>query len=822
MALITQTVPNLIGGVSQQSSLVRSPNQVEAMVNAYPSPVEGLVKRNPTEIVAEVLDSNDDPVLLLDETDAKIHLINRDANERYMVLIKDDDVIVYNTDGTQETVYNDGGFGYLTGADRDSLKALTVADVTFIVNTNTVPALDATKTTAINYNRIALVFIKQTVSDRTHTISLLNSAGNAMVDYTHKEAHAGGSDKGTSHAATVLAAAINGSNGYTAVAEDSVIKITRGSDFDISISDDQGGQGATLIRGEVQRFEDLPQTAPEDYVVRVVGAPENEIDDYYVKFEGSDGIFSRGIWRETVAPDLEYAYDYDTMPHVLIRQSDGSFMFKPADGTTPASNVPVGADYSLYKWAERAAGDDQSNSAPSFVGSTISNLVLFKNRLGFLSGENIVLSEVSEFFNFWRTTVLEIPDSEPIDISSSNPKVSVLKSGLVFNTELILFTDTTQFVLRGGEILSPSSVALLPVGNYESYGDIQPVSTGLSVYFGYSRGGGYSGYRELVPQPNIDGSYIVNTVSDIVPKYVVGKPWHIAATSQEDLVCVLADGDMFMYKFLRSGDQLLQNAWFKYTISDESGKADVIWAEFINDELYLLTLRKSTKHVMLEKMRLGVNLDDAGTVANTNWLTHLDCKKYYAAGTGTYSSVTGLTTWTLQKPLSYYNGSQIYTTNGIRITPASGTAYNEGTYAAGTVSARGDYSAIAVWIGLKYEMDVQLSQVWVQSGSRSGNAAVLTGRTQIRNINLSFEDTSFFKVEVVVGGENTYEYPYTANYLGSTVLNQISIEDGTFRFPVYSRNTDVVLSIKNDSALPCKLISAEYEIEYTDRAQRFA
>lgn len=835
MALITQAIPNLIGGVSQQSPAVRSSNQCEAMENAFPSAIEGLIKRPPSVKISEVRKQADNALVsLASESEGKPHMIIRDIAEKYICLIRPDEIHVYNLDGTRQTVYYDtGAKDYLTGGTRDTLKALTIADITFVTNTATsnsatVVAMAADTTTSINYNQIALVFIKQDNYSRSHVVTLTNTAGNGVVTFTYDSPtnNTGNHSIGTDHVAKYLAQIINGSNNYTAVAVDGVIKITRNTDFTVSVEDDFGGQGAGIIRDQVQRFEDLPPTAPDAHVVRVLGAPESGIDDYYVTFEAENGTFSKGIWRETIAPAIKYKFNYATMPHILIRQSNGTFMFKKADGTTPASNVPAGASYAAFKWAERSVGDLETNSDPTFVGDRITNMVLFKNRLGFLSGENIILSEASEFFNFWRTTTLDLPDSDPIDISSSSQKVSTMKAGVVFNTELILFTESTQLVLRGGEILSPKSVSLLPIGDYESYADIQPVSSGLSVFFTYNRGGGFAGIRELIPQPNIDGSYIINALSDLVPNYIVGKPVTIASTTQEDMMAAVSDGDLYIYKYLRTQEQSLQSAWFKFTFPDVAtgGKAKVIWAEFVDSYLYLLTLRNTAKNPVLERIRFGVDQTDADTVAGANWLTHLDARQYLASGTGTYDSGTGVTTWPLAKPYSYTTTlSQIYTTNGLRINASAGTSYNSTTDAAGTISALGDYSTTAVWIGYKYEMIYQFSTLWLPSRTAGGMAALQTGRYQLKNMNLLYEDTSFFKIQVTVGADQTqYEYVYTGNILGSSVLNQIYLNRGSFRFPIYGKNLETTVKIINDTPLPCKIVSAEVEADYTARAQRFA
>ncbi len=54
MTLITQSIPNLINGVSQQPAAVRLPSQCEEMENCYPTVDEFLHSRPPTYICPEL------------------------------------------------------------------------------------------------------------------------------------------------------------------------------------------------------------------------------------------------------------------------------------------------------------------------------------------------------------------------------------------------------------------------------------------------------------------------------------------------------------------------------------------------------------------------------------------------------------------------------------------------------------------------------------------------------------------------------------------------------------------------------------------------
>ena len=98
MPLISRTIPNLVHGISQQPDILRLNSHASSQVNGFSSVVEGLKKRPPTDYVAKLSSSS--------LANAYIHTINRDANERYVVIVKNGSLEVYDINGTQKTVVN--------------------------------------------------------------------------------------------------------------------------------------------------------------------------------------------------------------------------------------------------------------------------------------------------------------------------------------------------------------------------------------------------------------------------------------------------------------------------------------------------------------------------------------------------------------------------------------------------------------------------------------------------------------------------------------------------------------------------------------------
>jgi len=930
MPLLTSPLQNLIGGVSQQPAAIRAANEAEAIDNAVPSPVEGLIKRPPTEIVAAVAAAGGTLRSIPTSQNVFVHLIERDETEKYLMTVTNaGDIDIYDLAGNRKTLYQDvvSGTTVTPGAALpNQRKALTIGDVTFLSNATVVPAMTNAVVNPVptNYNRAGLVWIQQANYNREHIIKL--TSGGTTQTFLHisrsvtitKEGSSGtngtytnvllkpistsatkcttgprariviasgkvteiniledavgwssenidallepnniadvgningfevsiksltSGEIGTDHVAKALYdgtsqgyigpyGGIVGQGTYnTSLIADSVLYIKGSADFTVVVEDDFAGEGMSYIRDEVQRFEDLPPSAPHNYMVKVAGAPESEYDDYYVQFKADDGVFSRGIWEESAAPGVKNTINPETMPLMLIRQSDGTFMLKRVDGTTPAANVPGGANYTAYKWANRLVGDDLTNPLPSFIGIGITDMVFHQNRLGFLSGENIVFSETSEFFNFFRTTTLDILDSNPIDVASSSPRVGKIVAAVPFNRDLILFTPTGQMVLRGGEILSPRQVAIIPVAEFDSQATtVKPIPSANAVFFTFANGG-FTGMRELVPQPALDGSYLANDLTTNVARYVPGNPTHLAATTHDNLAVIVSQGSLYCYRYFNTGNERIQSAWFRFTFQDSSTEtyahAQAVWVGFVESDMYVVFKRTkdaTNSYLTIEKIRMGVGINDAATTGKS-WVTCLDQRKYFPAGQGTYSSATGLTTFTLPKPMSYVAGrTRVVAANGLILGNGGGTAFNTSTEAAGTVSVIGDYSATAVWIGTEYTTTYEFSTPYLKAQAGRGMAAMLNGRYQLRYLTLQFADSGYFRVTVQIRNESTYEYPFTGETVGTTVLGQPNIQSGTFRVPLFSKNDNVVIKILNDSPFPSKILNGEFEATYDDRAVRF-
>ena len=782
MAQISSAIPNLVQGISQQSPSLRLSSQAEIQENAFSSLVEGLHKRAPLDYVATLKNSV--------TSGQAVHLINRDVNERYFVFIDaSNNIAIYALAGNQKTVTYPNGTAYLnTSTPATSFRFVTVADHTFVLNTD----ITAQMSSALSpvYPTKGLVAVKQGDYNQRYTIYL---DGSIAADITTSSTDQ--VQTRTSDIADRLATAVNGQSNFTATADGStvIIEKTGNADFDLATYDSLGDTGLSATMGVVQRFDELPRVAPHGYVAQVQGDQTNNFDDYYVKFVAQNAGYSGasdGTWIEWIKPNIQYELDKTTMPHLLIRQPNGSFTFEQAN------------------YGDRAVGDEDSIPNPTFVGQKLNDIFFFQNRLGILAGENVVMSRTAEYFDFFGATARVFLDTDPIDVAASHTKVSLLQHAIPFDRKLLLFSDQTQFILKGGDFLTPKNTSIAQTTEYEASTGAKPATAGNVVYFPATRGG-FTSVREYYVIDESDRSDAIDVTSH-VSKYIPDGVYDMAAsTTENSLVCLTSNdtSTMYIYKWHWSGREKMQSAWFKYNFNG----LEILNAEFIESALYVVG-NKSGKTILYT-----INFDEGRFDTDQTYVTRLDFRLSEADCTVSYDSNADATTFTipfeLQTPFVVTRG----TNQGTIIPVTSSTAT--------TVVVAGDKSSAQVFLGERYNMKYEFSEPTLKEGTDGGGrVAIAGGRLQIKHWLMRYQDSGEFdcKVESKVGGNAAQVYAFTGRLVGGgeNIIGSTKLTSGDFKFPVMIKSERAKITIESNSHLPCQFLSAEWEGNMHLRAKR--
>ena len=788
MALVSRTIPNLVQGVSQQPEVLRLNSQASEQINGFSSVVEGLKKRPNTDYVAKLSATS--------FGNAYIHTINRDANERYIVVITNGSIAVYDILGNAKTVVNQtNATNYLTSSNpKQDFTCMTVADYTFIVNKNTNTAMDST-TSGAKVEQ-AVYSVLQGVNSTKYSITIDGSTFSFTSSNTDSEAIRDG-----------LFSAIGSPSGITKtkIGNSSFAIVKSSGTLEITASDGYGDDASQVVKDKVQNFSDLPVPAINNQIVQVTGDANNGFDDYYVKFIEADNL-----WQETIAPDTEFKLDADTMPHILIRQADGNFRFTQADGSTYTLS---GTDYDVPLWGERICGDTDSVPNPTFVGRKLNDIFFHRNRLGFLADENVIMSRSSEFFEFFPETITQVLDTDPIDVASTHTKVSILRHSISFDEELLLFSDQTQFILSGGATLTSENISINVTTEFEADKNIKPVGAGSNVYFGFNKGN-FTGLRELFIASDTDTKQ-ADDITANVPKYIPANVFKLASATTENILVALSSDEsnaLYVYQYYVSQNRRLQSAWHKWTYGTDATD-NILNIDFIENELFIVNERSDG--VYLEKIDISPALTDTGET----YLTHLDRKLDNTEITESYDAGTNQTTITL--PYQIKNTMKVVGRSGASNKAGQAIAIVSQTVGGTDIVVTGDITAQNYFVGEQYEFKFVFSQQFIQVADTQGSRiSVKEGRLQIRNWNVSFNDTGYFTTEVKPVGRDISETTYTGTITGTGLLGTVNLEDGDYTFAVQSENDKLTVTIKNDSHLPSNFINASWQGYYVTASQR--
>lgn len=790
--LVSSTIPNLISGVSQQPWNVRLPTQAEEQVNCQSSVTDFLKRRPATRHLARIRDT---PAA----NGIASHHINRDETEQYIVTADASGINVFDLEGNAKTVSVTGtGAAYLAAAtapNRD-LRFLTINDYTFVLNrrvaVKTLPDLSPKRQPE------AIVFIKQASYNTTYSINLNGTAYSTTTEDGVAPADQPADKLSSLDICNALAQQLPKET-FSVQTSNSTIWIRRhdGGDFTVKVQDSRSNTHTSVCKGKVQRFSDLPTVAPRGFVTEIIGDASSSFDNYFCVFEPSDAgdAFGSGTWKETVKPGIPCKLDPATLPHALIRQADGTFTFGPLE------------------WGERICGDEDSAPFPSFVGRTLNGLFFYRNRLSFISGENVVMSEVGEFFNFFLTTVTTLVDSDVVDVAASHIKSSILHHAVTFSGGLLLFSDQSQFVLEHDTVLSNATVSIKPVTEFEASMKAAPVSSGKTVFFATDKGE-WGGVREYITLPDNSDQNDASDITAHVPRYVRGNVSRLECSTNEDMLLVLSEEmrtSLWLYKYFWNGSEKIQSAWSRWDMCGE-----VLSAAILNTGVYLIM--QYGDGVYLEKMDITPGYKDEGETFEyclDRKITERDVTL------GAYNAINKTTAITLPYDIPAGYTPVVVTRTGGPDAPGNLLRRVDVT-GPRTITVEGpDAHGRKLFIGIPYESSYTFSTFAIREGDSKGNA-VTTGRLQLRRLTLNCSNTGFLHMHVTPKFRPTSTYTFTGRELGhgANIIGAIPLYTGTINFPILSLNTQVEVKVGSDSFLPFALVNASWEGFYNTRNAR--
>ena len=513
----------------------------------------------------------------------------------------------------------------------------------------------------------------------------------------------------------------------------------------------------------------LPTTGTHDEIRKVVNTT-GVIDDYFVKFVADNGSSGSGYWEETIGPNISLGVDNTTMPHELINTGLNTFHFQK------------------ITYTDRLVGDATSNSDPSFVGEKITNGFFSDNRLGFLSKDNVSLSQAGDFFNFYFKSAQTTIDSDPVDISCSSIKPTALHSVLPTAQGVVLFSAKQQFILYSESgVLTPGTANIRAISNYEMNSTIDPVDVGTNINF-ISKTPGYTRVFSMVTRGQ-EASPQVLDLSRVVKEWVAPGIDQLVASPQNSMIALAGQEsrELYIYRYYNDGQENLMEAWTSWVLPGE-----IQFCNIDQDDMYMVieynpsagaTAYAGSGQIALVKAALSQSPEEA-ILVNSQREKVNPCMDYYAiASSVSYDAVNDLSKCYLPyNDIDYLNpvliikggtdSGDIFDSDpiplplndlvesGFTITPERG---KDGTGDYFIVPHR-DITSIAtdVVVGYKYNFDMQLPKTYFRP-SNDQSVTDYTANLTLHRMKFSVGLSGIMSFKVKQKGKIPYELDFVGD-----------------------------------------------------------
>ena len=821
-------------------------------------------------------------------TGAKINIYSEAAKT---TLIGLDDLVSTHVDDYLQFTSGD----YPT---KTPFEAISISDYTFILNKDiTVAALAETNDLGNDTN--GFIFIKEGEYSTTYSVKLTDTSSvtRAVTVKTAATGSAGASkDFKTSNIIDAIHWGLNGGSGTfnttNAAAyadEDTTITVTYSDtggtftvgDFTFGVQDQgsallftlagstSGSDSPTLVVedswgnsitnggiDEVDDFTGLPLSCWNNFHLKIAGNPGSESDDYYVRFETDDtGLgdteFGPGKWKEAEAPGVTKYLNPETMPHVLVRIDATNYWYGPLDSGVGTGGSVADKEDGREQWTDRQAGDNTTNPMPSFVGQKINDLVFFKSRLGFCSGENLILSELDNPFNYFRTSVLQTLATDRIDITTSVNEVTELNWGVPFANQLIVFSDRSQFIVTFGQDgLTPQTAALSLITKYDCSDLAKPVALDNSVIFARKKGGA-TDIMELYPTGATNTSFEARNLTGHIPSYIDRDIIKIIPSSMAQSIILMPNSELnssnqsepilYIYKYYDEGNNRVQSSWSKYNLDHSVSYIEDV--HLVDEEYRMVSLYPClhehtnagvNKNYLIKYSYLRLDNTEDVTWSLDDIVTNSECTMTGTSGGYTLGYDAG-NDWTIiQIPygIPIAGGSQyVYTQNytpvivddsGVTGTilqaPIPDTSGVNTSY--DLIKVEGDWTGKTFTFGSSFTSTYTFSKQYLKRQDVEGKPmAVIDGRSTVRAVEVYFSNSQYMKLQCTYPDMNrdSTSKTFTGTIVGGAVIGDQSSETGTLRLFVGARNDVPVITLTSDTHQTATLTGASFSIDYNNR-----
>lgn len=660
---VSGAYPSVVYGISEQTPADRRPGQHHEQVNFISDPVRGLARRHGSVLIDSQLAGDASDSLISDLSDygeatffvsgveySLLYRRNAAKSQAPALIALNKDtgaflpVVRPLTDPTLDKLYSGG-----VSAQVNVGKYLFLAG-----NTITPAYTEVAKLTANFNNKYHVVWIRGGAYSRTFSLQLVMGDGsNRVVSYTTRASSYPNlldtsdipfSDPDYTKKVTVrtneynsrvtkwigdaaadiqpqsiaakLVSALAGI-GVSAVASGSHILIDvqyiagAGSEamnvLGVTALDGGDGQLVRAVSNEIKAADEVSLLHIAGKVVKVRPKTAAEDDAYYLeavpKTSGATGL-TEVTWRECAG-----VQQTPTTVFCLATVRGGTFYV----AGTPALLQSLTGD-SVPGFLPNRVGDATSAPIPYFFGKKITCMFTFQDRLAVCADATTFLSKPGDYFNWFRDSVLQVADTDPIELYAKGSEDDTLRAATTYDRNTIIFGDKAQYALSGRQPITPKNASIVVLSAYEDAVAARPINTGNYVFYGKTRNNVASLHQlqlgQLVDSPE---SYEVSKQLD---RYLRGTPVQLVALTAPNMVFLrtsgLTDG-VYVYHYMDTpaGTERVFDAWARWQwapvlgsvcgITPHKGDLIVFTARTKGTKVYVVADRFVTASVLADR-----------------------------------------------------------------------------------------------------------------------------------------------------------------------------------------------------------------------------
>ena len=567
MAAFESSLKSLLQGVSQQIPRERLDGQVGAQSNMLSDAVTGL-RRRPGSLVRY-------SGAHAGAVSGKVVGWDTDIGGSLLKLLLNTTTGVLTILDASYTVVGSLTSTYLQAADRKNIRTTTVGERMIIANLEKQPALGAANT-AINTAQAGFFYVVAGAFSKAYTITGVfngvtktatyttpngSGAGDAALstpEYITSQLH---TQLNTPAIAGLAASAVSGPYAFFRMTSTDMRFTTSMSESYL----------VTSGNGYLRSSAALPARLPSIADTYVVATTSSRSPVYYQYNDNKQSWLESGAFG---TPST-----LTNMPIIIRRKVtlDG-WEFDP----TP--------------YEGQLAGDTTNNPAPPFITRGITGMGSFQGRLVLLSGPTASLSGSGRPERWFRSTLVELIDSDPIQVGASANSSAAYQYAVPFQKDLILCSEKYQALIPSGNTaLTPKNATVVITSSFESDMTSGPVNLGRTLMYATPRSADFFGVLEMVPSQYTDSQYISQDVTAHIPKYMPGRCSWSVSSSTSNLVLFGCTGDensCVVHEYMWGDDGKVQQAWhkwtFPYAISDAFFSGSLITFVFVQNGVVVL------------------------------------------------------------------------------------------------------------------------------------------------------------------------------------------------------------------------------------------